>query len=272
MVSKGNLNSLLFYASRYGDIKALRDILKKGVDVNMRDDKGKSPLIYAAIGNHAGCVYALKSYGCIMDLIDSDGMSAIHWAAFYGNTDCTKALLNCNASVKIKNKFGKTPVHLAICVESTDCLSAILKHSKEAVDICDDRLMTPLMVSAQIGHEYCLAFLLGNGSDINARGQDEMSAFHYLYKNRSTHNCSIMIRYQPNVMSHKDVFGRTLLHLVAAEGILNKNDFIGGNITMLQYLLEVGCNLKEVDNSQKLPIHWAAGIQIIIEFMASMWT
>lgn len=80
-----------------------------------------------------------------------------------------------------------------------------------------------IKVSAQLGHEYCLAYLLGNGSDINKRGSDEMSAFHYLYKNRSTHNCSIMIRYQPNVMSHKDSFGRTLLHLVAAEGKINWN-------------------------------------------------
>jgi hypothetical protein len=40
LVSKENLGSLLFYAARYGDIIALRDVLKAKVDVNMRDDIG----------------------------------------------------------------------------------------------------------------------------------------------------------------------------------------------------------------------------------------
>lgn len=59
-------------------------LLQHGVDLDVRDSKGCSPLIIASQYGHAGLAGYLIGKGAGLHLVDRDGDTALHWAAFKG--------------------------------------------------------------------------------------------------------------------------------------------------------------------------------------------
>ena len=53
----------LIQAAASGDTAALKPLLDRGVNVNVRDKDGWTPLIYASAFGHSDCVLVLLAYG-----------------------------------------------------------------------------------------------------------------------------------------------------------------------------------------------------------------
>ena len=62
-------------AARQGDIKKLQTRLRKGVDVDTRDDKGRTALYYAARGGHRTLVKLLLMQGADLAVTTGHGDS-----------------------------------------------------------------------------------------------------------------------------------------------------------------------------------------------------
>jgi ankyrin repeat protein len=239
---------LLFYAARYGDSPTLKEIYRAGADVNSLDDQGRTPLMYAAIGNYDSTINTLKSCGAIINMADREGKTALHWACQNGHADAARALLYAGADLASKDLLGKNPAHYAAAIESSECLHSVLRFAKpEMIDSLDDEKSTPLMIAAMAGHYECVQTLLNFGANFEKKGRHDMSAFHHLYKNRNTKCCSIMVRFNFKAIGLKDKYGRTLLHLAAG----------AGNVTIVNFLLESGANHLEIDSFKRTALHWA---------------
>ncbi len=76
----GDINSQLIQAVKDGDIDQVKLLIAKGADLNTTDDKGGTPL---------------------------------HWAAYYNRKDIAKLLLMQGADLYIKDKYGLTPIDVA---------------------------------------------------------------------------------------------------------------------------------------------------------------
>ena len=97
-------------AAAAGDLAAIQAELDKGVDVNAKDNDGRTPLHYAAKYATKQVVELLIPNGADVNAKDEDGWTPLHFAA---TKEIVELLINEGADVNAKNKWGGTPLHAA---------------------------------------------------------------------------------------------------------------------------------------------------------------
>lgn len=86
-------DTLLLKAAAAGAYEFCRELLEAGADVNLSNNRGRTPLIEAATGGYEALVVLLASYGARIDHKDADGVDAIGAAAFGEHDGCVDALV-----------------------------------------------------------------------------------------------------------------------------------------------------------------------------------
>jgi hypothetical protein len=105
------------------DIKAVKQHLAAGTDVNAKDDeRGQTPLEYAAITGRKELVELLIANGADVNALDKHGRTHLHAAAVHGQKEIAELLIaggaDVNALVAVpKYKRNYTPLDLAIEVK-----------------------------------------------------------------------------------------------------------------------------------------------------------
>ena len=93
----------LLDAAMIGNEKLVRNLINEGVDVNSRDSRGKTALIWAARYGHAKVAkILLESSDINVKEKDEDGTTALILAAMYGHENVTRLLLENLANVNAK--------------------------------------------------------------------------------------------------------------------------------------------------------------------------
>src|SRR5688572_10473022 len=90
----------LFQAAKDGDLEAVTQLIKDGIDVNTLDDLLlESPLMMAAKFNHIEIVEILLMAGAELEISSLYNYTALMIAAKYGHTEVIRLLANYNAKV-----------------------------------------------------------------------------------------------------------------------------------------------------------------------------
>ncbi|OHT08517.1 hypothetical protein TRFO_22939 [Tritrichomonas foetus] len=128
----------IHYAAQMGNVNILSYILSKcqGIDINLKDNEGNSPLLIAASNNHSKIVSALlKRNNCNPNLADNNGWTPLHIAAGNRNQEIVKTLIfnsKTNANAKtFENK--ETPLIIAAEANDEKIVGIILR--KPNVDV-----------------------------------------------------------------------------------------------------------------------------------------
>lgn len=88
----------LHVAAGTGDVENLMRCLKV-FDINCIDREGRTPLIYAVIGEHNEIIQILHKRHAMLNIVDHDGRTALHWAAFYGRHDILQQLVKMSTFI-----------------------------------------------------------------------------------------------------------------------------------------------------------------------------
>ncbi|CAD8166931.1 unnamed protein product [Paramecium pentaurelia] len=89
--------------------------LQKGIPINVVDNKGSSPLHWAAYSGSYNAVNFLISWNANLNLQDTDtSVTPLHLATMQANSRIVRKLLMKGANRSIKDSSGKTPLDLAI--------------------------------------------------------------------------------------------------------------------------------------------------------------
>lgn len=113
-------------------------------NINLADDRGQTPLMFAAKKGYLGSVQAfLGVFGIDINAKKIDGESALYMAAHHGKYDVVKALIQKGANVNITTDNG----------------------------------WTPLMAAANQGHLTIMQALLDKNADIKQTNGDGMTVF-----------------------------------------------------------------------------------------------
>ena len=78
-------------------------LLSREIDVNLADDRGKTPLMEAAYRGHQGCVRQLLKHGADVNRRDNRGWSATMHAAYRGYVDCLELLVLSGADLDLED-------------------------------------------------------------------------------------------------------------------------------------------------------------------------
>ena len=157
-LTKKNLRDIkqpICYATKYGNLPAIRALLQSGVDVN-------EPLDGFA-------------HGC-------KGITALRYASHWGHAAVVKELIEAGADVNVRatvkgdtsaNSYSGysdiTPLHLAAKEGHTPVVAELIRAGAD-VNIPSSDGTTPLMWAASNGHEACALALIQAGANVNPKG------------------------------------------------------------------------------------------------------
>ena len=170
----------LYAASYDGDIAKVKELLKRGVNVNMKDsENGMTPLMIASANGRTTVVQTLLEKYADVSARANDGETALLMAATYGYTDIVKILLKEGAQVNLKTiKEGLTPLIAASFRGHTGVVQALLAADNIDVDLRNTKdEVTALMVAAQNGHADIVEALLAKGTNTNLKAKNGATAF-----------------------------------------------------------------------------------------------
>ena len=113
-------------AALYGSIKAVKEHLAAGADVNAKE-KGGTPLHYAAGTGHKVIAVLLIAEGADVreELI---GFTPLHFSAHWGRKEIVELLIAKGADVNRKTESGETPLDLAIKDNQSETATLLRKH------------------------------------------------------------------------------------------------------------------------------------------------
>ena len=140
------LSKQLLEASDNGNLEQVKELIRKGVDVNAKDNDDWTALMFASWKGRTTCVsHLLQQPNIDVNAKSNNCNTALMLASDYEKNDCLSLLLQqSNIDVNAKNKDGRTALMFASRREKIDCVSYLLKHPNIDINAKDNEGKTAL--------------------------------------------------------------------------------------------------------------------------------
>ncbi len=118
-------------AAAMGKTNEVQELLDKGVEVDVRDKEGRTPLHEAAIWCRPETASLLIRYGADVDAKDNDGDTPLHWTIkqnLYGGQEIIKLLIGNGADVYAIGKYDFSVLDCTAVYRNTIASTLIRSH------------------------------------------------------------------------------------------------------------------------------------------------
>ena len=218
-LTTGNINvknerglSLLHNAIIFNNQEAFELLLDNYIDINITDNYGDTPLMYAINSNKIGFAKNLLRHGADLYIKNKDGQTALYKACYLGREQMVYLLLELldfnlyerdnkdetifmalvrsrnitllekvkidDRIIEEKNYLGETPLHIA--AKSGDCkiVSYLIEH-KAFVNAKNNALETPLFYAAKSMCLEVIDLLIKNGAIPDCKSKTGQNVYDY---------------------------------------------------------------------------------------------
>lgn len=168
--AKGSLGDTALHMAVRGNghLDALRLLMDRGADPNVRDREGASPLDYAVWHGALDSTALLLAHGARLNEPDTKtGATPINEAAFMGNTHIVQYLLRFHPDLSIADKRGYSPLENAVRMGKED--SALLLIEAEPAQPVSGRLEKAMESAIRLDRAVLVAALVANGVSADAK-------------------------------------------------------------------------------------------------------
>ncbi|MDG1421154.1 MAG: ankyrin repeat domain-containing protein [Tateyamaria sp.] len=117
----------------------VRAELDAGADVNTHDEKGYTPLHWAAGNSSAEIVLLLIATGADVNTRTEDGTTTLHSAVGNSSAETIEALIAAGADVMARNEYGFTPLHLAASQGTAEMIQLLIIAAGADITAKDNR-------------------------------------------------------------------------------------------------------------------------------------
>ena len=142
----------LHWASIYGHLDIVRELLDRGVPVGVRNSGGGTPLHDAGANNCAVLVRELVARGADIEARTAQGSTPLICASHEGQAASVAALLVCGADVNAQAHSGMTPLMMAAFKNHVDVACVLLTAPRLNFDLVDASGKTALSIAEDNGH------------------------------------------------------------------------------------------------------------------------
>ncbi|KAI2494864.1 serine/threonine kinase [Fragilaria crotonensis] len=182
------LDEELIENARDGNLDKVRDLLRRGANVNAKTEYGYTALIWASYYGHLEVVCALLNHdGVDVNIQNCIGETALICASYRGHLEVVCPLLMHNGvDVNIQNNNGNTALIYASDKGHSEVVRALLKDDDVDVNIKSNRVdvnfknddgKTALIRASKFGHlELVRSLLNHNGVDVNIKNENGETA------------------------------------------------------------------------------------------------
>ena len=226
-------------AAGLGEDEIVKQYLADGVDINLKDEFGYTPLHKAINSRYLGMVDILVAEGADVNAKNNYGSTPLHMAVSEHWGDAIELLIDNGGNINAKNNTGETPLDytqvISIDVWKEEVISLIRKHGGkhgtissaaiggdiEAVkeflaagaDVnakTDRDELTPLHIVSGHGHKEIAELLIVEGADVNAKSENGVTPLHWAALHGHKEVAELLIAKGADVNAKND-FGETPL-------------------------------------------------------------
>jgi hypothetical protein len=162
-----------FAATGRDDAATVQRLLERGMDANSRDPQGQ-PALFLALrdGSLQVAETLLAAPGVDVNVLNASGESPLMIAALKGRTEWMRRLLARGARV---DQPGWSALHYAATGPDPQAVALLLERGA-AIEARSPNRTTPLMMAARYGAEASVDLLLARGADPGARNDHGLAA------------------------------------------------------------------------------------------------
>ncbi len=200
-------------------------------DVNLRDNRGNTPLHYAVHDSDA--TEMLLGKGADPNLSNEDGNTPLHLASRRGDKEVVRCLLKAGANVRLHNNEDNRPVDIAIQQNSY-----LLVHIFYELGTELGRGRSALHLAALNWRLYAIEQLIENGLDVNEQDRNGATPLHLGAESHYVVGILLENGADPNIA---DENGQTPLHIAASHNAMET----------VEMLVEAGAELDAKDSAGK---------------------
>jgi len=276
-------STALHLAAQNNQIAAVEALLATGMDANIRNNKGETPLYSAVMRRRSGIrlLECLLGAGAKVNVKTKNGDTPLHMAA-PSKFEVMEWLINKGAAVNAENEAGRIPLHVVREWEGRvmDKIKLLIRHGSK-VDVKDQEGWTPLHQAAGNGSIEIVQLLVANGADINAQTTDGRKPMDEALKMTSIqHKLDLRLLEVADLLLKKGTTPGSI-HLAAYAGdIESLREFVaqgvdvnaknaleltplhtaslGGHKQIVTFLIAKGADLNAEAFQHKTPLHYAA--------------
>jgi ankyrin repeat protein len=147
--------------------EAIHVFLSSGIDLEVKDERGWTPLMIAAANGQEKLTQLLIHSGARLLSRDINGFTPLHWAAFKGMSNIVELLISKEVDIDTQSKFKWTPLmqactrgHLAVC--------EILVRAGANLDLTNTEGLSALQIATGKGFHGIVELLSAHGAGRNS--------------------------------------------------------------------------------------------------------
>jgi len=158
-------NTPLHVSVENGASKMSTFLIEKGANTNVTTKNGKNLLHLAALGQSKTLSSMFLEQGLGIETLDNDGFSPLHLAIQKGSDIVAQFLIKKGANVHTISKDGSTLLHTVARAkkEHVDIVSLLLEN-KLKIDATDKNGKTPLQIAKEKNFTEIVSVLTGKGN------------------------------------------------------------------------------------------------------------
>ncbi len=245
-------------AARSGDLEKIKALVKSNPELAFsKDDKGETPLYWAAAWGHKDAAEFLLANKADVNVKDSDGYTPLHAAAQGGDKNLTELLLankadvNAKTAVNAANSQAWTPLDMAVFMKHNKNVARLLRqHGGNSTIVPEgmvhfDQALGSGSTLAAIGGNNGVQILGGPAAHLLIDDYiDKLDEIHHAARNGELEKVKALVKDHAEMVFSKDDEGQTPLFSAA----------IGGHKEVVELLLANKADVNAKDDNGQTPL------------------
>ena len=251
-------------AAGIGDIDLLRSLIKKGSDIDRREDPiFKTALHRAAIGGHKGVAELLLAKGADVSARDQSPFATpLHYAAERGHMEVAELLIARGADLNAKRGYpaDDRPLHSAVRAGRKDVVELLVRKGAD-VNAKNKEDQTPLDVALQRNRKDIVDLLIAKSADVSIHTAAQYGLLKKLKEliskgsNVNAKNNAGETALDVAIQEYRQDIAKLLVDK-GADVSIHAATFIG-DINKVEAFVEGGGSVDKADASGQTPLHYA---------------